>query len=120
MPYYENVLIARQDISSAQVDTITDSMKALIDEAGGRVSRQEYWGVRGLAFRMKKNKKGHYVLLNFEAPSATVQEMERQLRLNEDILRFMTIKTDDLPEEPSVVMASRGDSDSRPPRPKRF
>ena len=69
MPYYENVFIARQDISSAQIETITDSMVALIDETGGRVSRREYWGVRSLAYRMKKNKKGHYVLLNFEAPS---------------------------------------------------
>lgn len=119
MPYYENVFIARQDISSAQIETITDSMVALIDETGGRVSRREYWGVRSLAYRMKKNKKGHYVLLNFEAPSSTVLEMERRLRLNEDILRILTIKTDDLPEEPSVVLANRGERSRYRDRPER-
>jgi small subunit ribosomal protein S6 len=119
MPYYENVFIARQDISSAQIETITDSMVTLIDETGGRVSRREYWGVRSLAYRMKKNKKGHYVLLNFEAPSSTVLEMERQMRLNEDILRILTIKTDDLPEEPSVVMANRGERSRYRDRPER-
>lgn len=119
MPYYENVFIARQDISSAQIETITDSMVALIDETGGRVSRREYWGVRSLAYRMKKNKKGHYVLLNFESPSSTVLEMERRLRLNEDILRILTIKTDDLPEEPSVVLANRGERSRYRDRPER-
>ena len=119
MPFYENVFIARQDISSAQIESIADTMVALIEESGGRLSRREYWGVRSLAYRMKKNKKGHYILLNFETPSATVLEMERQLRLNEDILRFMTIRTDDLPEEPSVVMASRGERTRYRDRPDR-
>ncbi|MFT6580093.1 MAG: small subunit ribosomal protein S6 [Alphaproteobacteria bacterium] len=119
MPFYENVFIARQDISSAQIESIADTMVALIEESGGRLARREYWGVRSLAYRMKKNKKGHYILLNFETPSATVQEMERQLRLNEDILRFMTIRTDDLPEEPSVVMASRSERTRYRDRPER-
>lgn len=119
MPFYENVFIARQDISSAQIETIADTMVALIEESGGRLSRREYWGVRSLAYRMKKNKKGHYVLLNFECESAVVQEMERLLRLNEDILRILTIRTDDLPEEPSVVMASRNERTRYRDRPDR-
>jgi len=113
MSYYENVFIARQDISSTQVDAIADAMAAIITEDGGRVARREYWGLKALAHRMKKNKKGHYVLLNFEAKPETVREMERQMHLNEDVLRFLTLRTDDLPEEPSVVMASRADRGGR-------
>lgn len=109
MPYYETVFISRQDISSAQVDTISDAMAEIITGDGGRIARREYWGLKSMAYRMKKNKKGHYVLFNYEAPVATVREMERQMGLNEDVLRLMTLRTDDLPEEPSVVMANRGE-----------
>jgi len=123
VPYYENVMIARQDISAAQVEALTDQFSAILSEGGGSVGRKEYWGLRNLAFRIKKNRKGHYVLINFEAPAAAVQEMERNMRLNEDVLRFMTCRTDDLPETPSVVMqrrderdrGSRGGRDGGPP-----
>ncbi|MDA0664973.1 MAG: 30S ribosomal protein S6 [Proteobacteria bacterium] len=113
MPYYETVFISRQDISSAQVDTISDAMAEIITGDGGRIARREYWGLKSMAYRMKKNKKGHYVLFNYEAPVATVREMERQMGLNEDVLRLMTLRTDDLPEEPSVVMANRGERGGR-------
>lgn len=124
MPYYENVMIARQDISAAQVEALTEQFTAILSEGGGSVGRKEYWGLRNLSYRIKKNRKGHYVLLNFEAPAAAVQEMERNMRLNEDVLRFMTCRTEDLPETPSVVMqrrderdrGSRGGRDGGPPQ----
>jgi len=113
MSYYETVFICRQDISSTQVDTITDAMAELITNDGGKISRREYWGLKSMAYRIKKNKKGHYILLNFEAPSTTVREMERLMGINEDVLRVMTLRTDDLPEEASVVMASRNERGGR-------
>ena len=113
MPYYETVFISRQDISSAQVETISDAVAEIITGDGGRISRREYWGLKSMAYRMKKNKKGHYVLFNYEAPVATVREMERQMGLNEDVLRLLTLRTDDLPEEPSVVMANRNERGGR-------
>ena len=113
MPYYENVFIARQDISSTQVDAITDAMAEIVTNDGGTVARREYWGLKSLAYRMKKNKKGHFVLLNLDAPTDTVREMERQMGLHEDILRFLTLRTDDLPEETSVMMASRSERGGR-------
>ncbi|MEX2617579.1 MAG: 30S ribosomal protein S6 [Alphaproteobacteria bacterium] len=113
MPYYETVFISRQDISSAQVDAISDAMAEIITGDGGRISRREYWGLKSMAYRMKKNKKGHYVLFNYEAPSATMREMERLMGLNEDVLRLLTLRTDDLPEEPSVVMANRNERGGR-------
>ena len=113
MPYYENVFIARQDISASQVDAIADAMAEIITSDGGTVARREYWGLKSLAYRMKKNKKGHFVLFNIDASVEAVREMERQLGLHEDVLRFMTLRTDDLPEEPSVMTASRGDRGSR-------
>ena len=108
MPYYENIFIARQDISSAQVDTLADAFSEIITGAGGQVHRREYWGLKSLQYRIKKNRKGHYVLLNIEAPSDAMQEMERQMRLNEDVLRHMTIRTEENPEGPSVMMQGRG------------
>ena len=108
MPYYENIFIARQDISSAQVDTLADAFSEVITGAGGQVHRREYWGLKSLQYRIKKNRKGHYVLLNIEAPSDAMQEMERQMRLNEDVLRHMTIRTEENPEGPSVMMQGRG------------
>ena len=108
MPYYENIFIARQDISSAQVDALADAFSEVITGAGGQVHRREYWGLKSLQYRIKKNRKGHYVLLNIEAPSDAMQEMERQMRLNEDVLRHMTIRTEENPEGPSVMMQGRG------------
>jgi small subunit ribosomal protein S6 len=113
MPYYETVFIARQDISSTQVETIADTMAEIITGDSGKISRREYWGLKSLAYRMKKNKKGHFVLFNFDAPNEAVREMERQMGLHEDVLRFLTLRTDDLPEEPSVVTASRSERGGR-------
>jgi small subunit ribosomal protein S6 len=109
MPYYENVFIARQDISATQVDTLTDTFAGAIENMGGTVAKREYWGLKNLAYRIKKNRKGHYVLLNLDAPADAVQEMERQMRINEDILRYLTVRIDELEEGPSVMMQSRGD-----------
>jgi len=107
MPFYENVFIARQDVSSQQVDAMTEEFTKLISENGGQVQKTEYWGVRGLAYRIKKNRKGHYVLMNIDAQSDSLLELERQMRLHEDVLRYMTIKVDVLEEGPSVMMQSR-------------
>ena len=111
MAFYETVLIARQDVSSAQVDGIVDMAQEILTEDGGKISRREYWGLRSLAFRIKKNRKGHYVLLNFDAKADAVAEMERRFRLHDDVLRYMTVRTETLPEEPSVVLARRDERD---------
>jgi small subunit ribosomal protein S6 len=113
MPFYENVFIARQDVPAAQVDALTESLTALIKEQGGEVAKKEYWGLRNLAYRIKKNRKGHYVLLCIDAPAAAVKELERNLRLNEDILRFLTVRVNALETGPSAVLQSRdrGDRD---------
>src|SRR3954462_8626161 len=116
MPLYENVFIARQDISGAQVDQLADSFTQLIAEQGGEIKKREYWGLRNLAYRMNKNRKGHYVLFNIDAPSAAVTEMERTMRINEDVLRYLTIRVDNLEEGPSPVMQSRGSREDRPRR----
>ncbi|NKB58928.1 MAG: 30S ribosomal protein S6 [Alphaproteobacteria bacterium] len=113
MPYYENVFVARQDISSTQVEAIADTMAEIITADGGTVARREYWGLKSLAYRMKKNKKGHFVLFNLDAPIESVREMERQMGLHEDILRFLTLRSDDLPEDASVMMASRSERGGR-------
>jgi small subunit ribosomal protein S6 len=113
MPLYENVFIARQDISGAQVDTLADTFTQLVADNGGEVKKREYWGLRNLAYRMRKNRKGHYVLLNLSAPPAAVAELERTMRINEDVLRYLTIRVDELEEGPSVVMQSRGSRDDR-------
>ena len=123
MTHYENIFIARQDISAVQVDALADAFSEVITGAGGQIHRREYWGLKSLQFRIRKNRKGHYVLMNIEAPSEAMQEMERQMRLNEDLLRHLTIRTDELPEGPSVMMQGRGDrerasrdGEGRPPR----
>ena len=108
MPLYECVFVARQDISAGQVDALADNMELIISDKGGSVARREYWGLRSLAYRMKKNRKGHYVLFNFDAPSEAIQEMERILRLHEDVLRYMTIRLDQLRTEPSPMTHGKG------------
>ena len=113
MPYYETVFILRQDISATQVETIADSMTEVLTSDSGKISRREYWGLKTMAYRMKKNRKGHYVLFNYDAPIESVREMERLMGLHEDVLRVLTLRTDDLPEEPSVVMANRNDRGGR-------
>ena len=116
MAFYETVFIARQEISAAQVDALSDQFTAVLSENGGSVKKKEYWGLKGLAFRIKKNRKGHYILLNIDAPPAALHEMERQMRINEDILRFLTVRVDALEEGPSAMLQSRGRED----RPRRF
>src|SRR6516165_4745637 len=113
MPLYENVFIARQDISGAQVDTLADTLAQLVAENGGEVKNREYWGLRNLAYRMRKNRKGHYVLLNIDAPSAAIAELERTMRINEDVIRYLTIRVEALEEGPSAIMQSRGSRDDR-------
>jgi small subunit ribosomal protein S6 len=108
MPNYEHVLIARQDISPQQAETLNEEMKALIESQGGHIAKIEYWGLRNFqGSRIKKNRKGHYSLLAIEAPSAAVKEMERQLSINEDVLRWLTIRVDELDLELSPVLARR-------------
>ncbi len=122
MTLYESVFIARQDISSSQVDALADSFQKIIEDGGGQVAKRENWGLRSLAYKIKKNRKGHYVLFNIDSPSDAVREYERQMKLNEDILRYMTLRVDELDPEPSVVMQGRGRSDrgDRGDRGRRF
>ena len=108
MPLYENVFIARQDLSTAQVEAVTESLANIIKDNGGTVAKTEYWGLKGLAYRIKKNRKGHYVLFNLDTPSDALIEMERNMRINEDLLRFLTIRVDEFEEGPSIQMQNRG------------
>lgn len=107
MALYESVFIARQDISSAQAEALTEQFAQIIGDNGGTVSKKEYWGLKSLAFRIKKNRKGHYVLLNIDAPPAAVIEMERNMRINEDVIRYLTVKVDLLEEGPSAILQGR-------------
>ena len=113
MAYYENVFIARQDISAVQVEDLTESFTKVINDNAGKIVKTESWGLRTLAYRIKKNRKGHYVMLNIDAPAGAIHEMERQMRINEDVLRYLTIKIDAIEEGPSVMMNSRS-RDDRP------
>jgi small subunit ribosomal protein S6 len=108
MALYETVYIARQDITSAQVEALSETYKQLIIDNGGQVTKTEHWGLKTLAFRMNKNRKGHYVLVNIDAPSAAILEMERNMRINEDVLRYLTIRVDEHEEGPSAMMQNRG------------
>jgi small subunit ribosomal protein S6 len=113
MPLYECVLIARNDVTQQQVETVADEIGASLEADGGAVKKREYWGLRGLAYRIKKNRKGHYMLLGMEAKAAFVTEMERQLRLNEDILRFMTVRIEAIDEAPSAILSRKSDDRER-------
>src|SRR5688572_25965046 len=107
MSFYECVYIARQDVAAAQVETLTQTFSAVITEGGGQVTKTEYWGLKSMAYRIKKNRKGHYVLMNVDAPPAAVAEMERRMSINEDVLRLLTVRVDALEEGPSAMMLSR-------------
>ena len=113
MPLYECVFIARQDISSNQVEGLVGQFTGIIEENGGRVAKTEMWGLRNLAYRINKNRKGHYALLNLDAPAGAIHEMERNMRINEDVIRYLTIRVDELEEGPSVVMQSKHSRDDR-------
>ncbi|MBX9861340.1 MAG: 30S ribosomal protein S6 [Hyphomicrobium sp.] len=112
MPLYEHVFLARQDVSQQQVETLTKEFSDIIVEGGGKVTKTEYWGLKGLAFKIKKSRKAHYSLLNIDAPSAAVNEMERRMGLSTDIIRFITLRLDELETEPSIMMRKQ-DRDER-------
>ena len=107
MSLYEHVFICRQDISQQQVETLTENLTAILTEQGGSIEKTEYWGLRSLAYRVKKNRKGHYSLLNITADHTAISEMERQMSLNDDILRFMTIRVEEHDVEPSAHLSSK-------------
>jgi len=112
MPLYEHVFLARQDISQAQVEALTKEFSDAIAEGGGKVTKSEYWGLKGLAYKIKKSRKAHYALLNIDAPPAAVVEMERRMGISTDIIRFMTVRVEEHETEPSVMMRKQ-DRDER-------
>jgi len=124
MPLYETVLIARNDVTQQQVETITDEIGVELEAAGGSVKKREYWGLRSLAYRVKKNRKGHYMLLGLDAEPAFINEMERKLGLNDDVLRFMTLRVEAIEEAPSAILTRKSDERERsfrgPKPPGRF
>ena len=113
MPLYECVFIARNDVTQQQVEAVADGIGADLETDGGSVKKREYWGLRSLAYRVKKNRKGHYMLLGLEAPPASITEMERQLRLNEDVLRFLTLRVPAIEEAPSAILSRKSDDRER-------
>jgi small subunit ribosomal protein S6 len=130
MPLYEHVYLARQDLSQQQVDELTALYKGVIEQLGGTVAKVEYWGVKSLTYRIRKNRKAHFTLLNLDAPPAAVAEVERQQHINEDVLRAMTVRVEELEAGPSAMMRKvdrdrdrderrgdrRRDRDDGPPR----
>lgn len=120
MALYEHVFLARQDVSAQQVEGLVEHFKGILEENGGKVGRVENWGLKSLTYRMNKNRKAHYALMDIDAPSAAVKEMERQMRIHEDILRYMTIRVEAHEEGPSAMMQKRDDrprrGDDRGPR----
>jgi len=109
MPLYETVLIARNDVSQAQVETLVEEIDALLTQDGGTIEKREFWGLRSLAYRIKKNRKGHYVLLGLNAKPETIREMERQLSLNEDVLRVLTLRIEEIDQNPSAILSRKGE-----------
>lgn len=118
MPFYEHTVLARQDISPQQAEALNDTIKHLIEEGGGHIAKIEYWGLRNLTYRVKKNRKAHYSLLAIDAPAPAVKEMERQLSINEDVIRYLTVRVEELDLELSPVL-SRRDRPERSDRPDR-
>ncbi|HJS87157.1 MAG TPA: 30S ribosomal protein S6 [Acetobacteraceae bacterium] len=113
MPLYECVLIARNDVTQQQVEAIADQIAGQLEADGGAVRKREYWGLRSLAYRVKKNRKGHYILLGLEAKPTFITEMERQLRINEDVIRFQTLRVDAIDEAPSAILSRKSDDRDR-------
>jgi small subunit ribosomal protein S6 len=113
MPLYETVLIARNDVTQQQVEQIAAEIQTELEADGGAVRKNEYWGLRSLAYRIKKNRKAHYLLLGLDAKPAFISEMERRLGLNEDVLRFMTLRVEEIEEGPSAILARRSDERER-------
>lgn len=112
MPLYENVFLVRQDATSQQVETLAAQYKEVVEGLGGSVSKVEHWGLKSIAYRVRKNRKAHYTLMNISGPAAAVTEMERQMSINEDVLRFMTVRVEELEEGPSAMLQKR-DRDER-------
>jgi small subunit ribosomal protein S6 len=111
MPLYESTLIARQDLSKQDVTKLTDSLSAIVEQGGGKVVKSEYWGLKSLAYRIQKHRKGHYAWLGIDASPSAVKEMQRNIGINEDIVRSLTVRVDELPEGPtSMMQQSRSDS----------
>jgi len=119
MSYYECVFIARQELSTTQAEQLADQMAEILVNNGGEVKAREYWGLKNLAYRIKKNRKGHYTMFHMDAPSDAVIEMERNMGLSEDVLRHLTIRLDELPEIPSIMMQAKSDRGDRGRRPDR-
>jgi len=126
MALYEHVFLARQDLAQAQVDTLAETATKIIEDNKGKVVKTESWGLRSLAYKIAKNRKAHYVMLEIDAPAGVVAELERQTQINEDIIRYMTVKVDALEEGPTVMMRKsdrdrerRGDREGRGDRPDR-
>lgn len=118
MPLYEHVFLARQDISGQQVEALVEQFKSVIEQNGGSVGKVEPWGLKSLAYRIRKNRKAHFTLMNIDAPAVAIAEMERQQRLSEDVLRNLTIRVDEHEDGPSAMMQKR-DRDDRGPRRER-
>ena len=121
MPLYEHTFLARQDVTQAQVEALMKEFAGVIEEGKGKVTKQEYWGVKTLAFKIKKNRKAHYAYFNIDSPPAAVAEMERRMGINQDIIRLLTVRVEELETEPSVMMRKqdrdeRGDRGDRPDR----
>lgn len=113
MPLYEHVFLARQDVSQQQVDALTSEFKQVIEEGGGTVGKTEYWGVKSLTYKIKKNRKAHFTLINIDAPAPAVAEMERRMQLSTDIIRFLTTRVEEHDSEPSVQMRKNDRDDRR-------
>ena len=107
MTFYEHVVVTRPDISPAQVDAYVEELSTFLSEQGAKVGKTEYWGLRTLAYPIKKVRKGHYSLLNLDAPAAAIHELERRHRINDDVMRYMTIKVDELDDEPSAMLSRK-------------
>ena len=116
MALYEHIFIARQDISAQQVEGLVDMAQAVLEENGGKITKNEYWGLKSLAYRVKKNRKGHYTLLNIEADHAAVAELERRIGLNDDIIRHMTLRVDEHETDESVQMRNKNRDERRSSR----
>ena len=111
MAFYESVIIIRPELSSAQVDNIISNIDEVLNSQSGEIKKKEYWGLRTLAYKIKKNKKGHYYMINIECNSAAIFELERQMKINEDIIRFLSLKIPEIDSEPSIIAKNRNDKD---------
>lgn len=113
MPLYESVFITRQDVPAQEVEALAERFGEILAEQGGKVAKREYWGLKNLAYRIKKNRKGHYTMFQIDAPPAAVLEMERNMRISEDVLRYLTVRIEAIDEEASVMMQSRAAREDR-------